>query len=86
MTLNLPKKINDFIVVNPKIRNGIPCVKGTQIPVSLVIRHISKGWRIDDLKEIFPTIKPSIIKQIIFYISEGLSNGKKEDETRSFNY
>ena len=28
--------VQDIIVINPKIKNGVPIIKGTRIPVSVI--------------------------------------------------
>lgn len=85
MTQTFLKKIKDLIIINPKIRSGIPCFKNTEIPISLVIKHIAKGWSVDNIKMIFPALKTSDIKKLIFYLSEEFSNGKEKNKTWSFN-
>lgn len=29
---------------NKKIQGGIPCIKGTRVPVSSILRYLSQGW------------------------------------------
>ncbi|MCR4276958.1 MAG: DUF433 domain-containing protein [Candidatus Roizmanbacteria bacterium] len=79
------KTINELIAIDSDVRSGTPCFRGTEIPVSLVIDHIAKGWSIPDLKKVFPKIKTSDIENLMYYLSEKFTNGKKTDETWSFN-
>mgnify|MGYP001561452025 CR=1 FL=1 len=32
------------IVNNKKIQGGIPCIRGTRIPVSSILLYLSQGW------------------------------------------
>ena len=44
------------ISINPKIHHGVACVKGTRIPVYLLVRMMANGDTIDDLLEEYPSL------------------------------
>lgn len=44
------KEIFSGIVVNPKIKFGKPVIKGTRIPVDLILGKIAGGMRMEEVK------------------------------------
>ena len=42
------------ISVKPEVMAGKPCVKGTRIPVDLILRYLGNGQSIEDILEAFP--------------------------------
>jgi uncharacterized protein (DUF433 family) len=58
------------IVVDPNILAGHPIVKGTRIPVSLILNLISHGYTIEKVMDEYPELKASDIKAAISYAEE----------------
>lgn len=48
------------IVVNPKIRFGKPIIKGTRVPVDLIVGKIAGGMTIDEVAEEYELKKQDI--------------------------
>ena len=44
------------IIVDPTILGGKPVVRGTRIPVELLLRKLSEGASVDDLLEAYPRL------------------------------
>ena len=44
----------DRIMINPDIHHGEPCVRGTRIPVSMIIGSLADGMTFDQIKEQVP--------------------------------
>jgi uncharacterized protein (DUF433 family) len=65
----------NHIESNPAIMFGKPCVKGTRIPVQLILRRISAGWTIEDLLEAYPRLTKENITACADW-------GKKKLDTR----
>ena len=42
------------ISVEPEVMGGKPCIKGTRIPVDLILRYLGDGQSVDDILEAFP--------------------------------
>jgi len=47
----------DRIELNPKVCNGKPVIKGTRIPISVIIEQIAQGESWDDLLKGYPELK-----------------------------
>ena len=48
--------VTDRIEVNPNVMLGKPVVRGTRIPVELILRKLSEGAAIDDLLDAYPRL------------------------------
>ncbi len=49
--------MNERISVDPKICHGQACIKGTRIPVHLIIRMLANGDTSGDLLEDYPSLR-----------------------------
>jgi uncharacterized protein (DUF433 family) len=39
----------DFIVIDPEIHHGKPCIKGTRVPLAILVGSIADGIAIDEV-------------------------------------
>ena len=60
-------KETDRIELNPKVCNGKPVIRGTRIPVSVILEQIAQGESWDDVLKGYPELK----KEDISIITEG---------------
>lgn len=58
------------ISVDPAIRFGKPCVKGTRITVGEVLGHLATGMSQDDLRADFPQLTKEDILECLAFASE----------------
>ena len=49
--------MNKRISVDPMICHGQACIKGSRIPVHLIIRMLANGDKAEDLLEDYPSLK-----------------------------
>jgi uncharacterized protein (DUF433 family) len=66
--------ITDRIEVNPKKMLGKPVIRGTRIPVELILRKLSEGAGEADLLEAFPRLTAEDIKAAIGYAADTLAH------------
>ncbi len=50
-------KNTDSININPNILVGKPTIKGTRIPVSLILNLLSSGYSFENILETYPQLK-----------------------------
>jgi len=56
------------ISVDPKICGGKPCIKGTRIPVTMVLELLEDGLSFDEiLRDYYPTLTVADIRACIEY-------------------
>lgn len=48
--------VKDRIEINPEVMLGKPVIRGTRIPVELIIRKLSEGATEEDLLDAYPRL------------------------------
>lgn len=55
------------IETHPEIMLGKPVIRGTRIPVELVLRKLSEGATVQELIDAYPSLTPDDIKAALEY-------------------
>jgi len=55
---------------NPKVMLGKPVIRGTRIPVELILRKLAEGGREEDLLDAYPRLTREDIRAAIAYAAE----------------
>lgn len=58
------------IIINPDILAGHPIIKGTRIPVSLILNLLSHGYTFDKIIKEYPELTRADIKSAVLYAEE----------------
>lgn len=58
------------IVLNPKIMAGKPTIKGTRIPVDLIVRLVAQGATVDEILENYPNLTKEDIRAALQYAAK----------------
>jgi uncharacterized protein (DUF433 family) len=53
------------ISVDPQIMGGVPCIRGTRIPVAMLVRMIADGTTSDELLEEYPQLTADDIREAL---------------------
>lgn len=61
------KRHLDRITVDPEIMVGKPVVRGTRIPVELVLKHLSRDPDLEDLFAAYPQLTLDDVKACLEY-------------------
>lgn len=61
------------IEINPKKLGGKPLIKGTRIPVYLILKMLAEGMREEDILKEYPELEKEDIREAINYASYILS-------------
>ena len=62
--------MTDRIEINPKVMMGKPVIRGTRIPIDLILRKISEGASTKDLMAAYPKLTPTDIKAAVRYAAD----------------
>lgn len=62
------------IVINPKIMLGKPVIKGTRLPVELIVEKIAYGETVEYLKRDYPFLAEDDIKATLLYAAKRLAH------------
>ena len=57
----------DHISIDPKVCHGKPCIKGTRIPVAIILSALGAGASIEELIEEYPPVTEEDIRAAILY-------------------
>ena len=66
--------VHDRIEINPKIMLGKPVIRGTRIPVELVVRKVREGSDEKTLLQAYPTLTPQDIHATLRYSADSLGH------------
>ncbi|GAB4252787.1 MAG: DUF433 domain-containing protein [Acidobacteriota bacterium] len=66
--------ITDRIEINPKIMLGKPVIRGTRIPVELILRKLGEGATEADLCDAYPGLTPEDIRAAVVYAADTLAH------------
>ena len=62
------------IEFNPNVMLGKPVVKGTRIPVELVLRKLGEGAAMDDLRDAYPRLTPEDVYACLAYAADTVAH------------
>jgi len=61
--------MNELIVADRSICGGEPCIKGTRIPVKVVLSHLAAGESTPQVLADFPVLKDADIRACLEFAS-----------------
>ena len=62
------------IEINPKVMLGKPVIRGTRIPVELILRKLGEGATDHDLLDAYPNLQPENIRAAMTYAAAALAH------------
>jgi uncharacterized protein (DUF433 family) len=62
------------IVVDSAIHHSDPCIKGSRVPVSIIVGRIADGDTFEQLIEAYPQLTADDIKAALKFAAEAVSN------------
>ena len=66
--------LNERIEINPKIMLGKPVIKGTRVPVEIIVRKLGEGAVLKDLLDAYPNLKAEDIHAALLYAADVLAH------------
>ena len=66
----------DRIEIDPEVMLGKPVIRGTRIPVELILRKLAEGATEADLLDGYPRLSIDDIKAALAYAADALSHEK----------
>ena len=61
------------IVIAPDLHHGGPCIKGTRIPVAVIVGSLADGMTPEEIQEAYPQLGVEDIQAALAYAAEVLS-------------
>ena len=63
-------KWQEYIVVDPEICHGQACIKGTRVPVSVILDNLAAGFSVEEILESYPTLTREAVRAALEYAAE----------------
>lgn len=61
---------NEQIVQDPAIMGGVPVVRGTRVPVYVILESMESGYSQEDILRDYPSLTPDSIRAAIHFAAE----------------
>lgn len=62
------------IVIDPAIHHGVPCIKRTRVPVSVLVGSIAEGDSVDDILAAYPQLTAEDIQAALKFAAEAVNS------------
>ena len=64
----------EHIDIDAHIHHGVPCIKGTRVPVSVLVGSLADGDSINDLLAAYPHLTEADIHAALKFAAEAVNN------------
>ncbi|MBM4459129.1 MAG: DUF433 domain-containing protein [Chloroflexi bacterium] len=58
------------VVIAPDIHHGDPCIKGTRIPVAMIVGSLADGMTPDEIRDAYPQLHLEDIQAALAYSAD----------------
>ncbi|MDG6937720.1 MAG: DUF433 domain-containing protein [Nitrososphaerota archaeon] len=65
----MQRSLLERIVTDPKVMAGKPVIKGTRVPVDLIVHRIAQGETVEHLLEDYPNMTRQDVRAALEYAS-----------------
>ena len=66
----MEEQLRDRVVKDPQICGGRPCIRGTRIPISLILGFLAAGETIEQIIDAYPHLSEQDIRGALAYAAE----------------
>ncbi len=70
----MDEQFNERIVINSQVMVGKPVIRGTRIPVELIVRMLAQGILESEILHEYPRLQPEDIRAALAYAAETLAH------------
>ena len=60
----------DYVSVDPAIVHGKACIRGTRIPVAVVLANLAAGLSSEEIVRSYPGLTPEAVQAALAYAAE----------------
>lgn len=69
----MPNKYSDRVVTLPDVMTGKPVIRGTRIPVEMIVRLVAQGISTEEILIDYPRLTPPDIQAALWYAADVLA-------------
>ena len=66
--------VTDRIEINPEVMLGKPVIRGTRIPVEMLVRKLAEGATHESLLDAYPNLTDQDLRAALRYAADALAN------------
>jgi uncharacterized protein (DUF433 family) len=66
--------VTERIEIDPEVMQGTPVVRGTRVPVELLLRMLAEGASLDDLLDAYPRLTADDIRACLSYAADTIAH------------
>ena len=66
--------MTDRVEINPGVMQGKPVIRGTRIPVELLLRKLAEGATTNDLLDAYPRLAAGDIRAALDYAADTIAH------------
>ena len=70
----MDEQLRQRVTLNPKVMAGKPVIRGTRIPVELVVRMLAQGISESEILQEYPRLQPDDIRAALIYAADVLAD------------
>jgi uncharacterized protein (DUF433 family) len=60
----------EHVTVNPAVLHGKACLRGTRIPVAVVLANLADGLSAEEILKSYPSLTPADVQAALAYAAE----------------
>ena len=69
----MSEQSEERIVINPQVMVGKPVIRGTRLPVELILRMLAQGMSENEMLREYPRLQPEDIRAALAYAAQALA-------------
>lgn len=62
--------LNERIAIDPDVRGGKPCIRGTRITVYDILEYMAGGMSEEEILADFPSIQPGDLRAVLMFAAQ----------------
>lgn len=70
----MDEQLRQRLSIDPKVMAGKPVIRGTRIPVELIVRMLAQGLSEGEILSEYPRLQPEDIRAALAYAAQVLAN------------
>lgn len=60
----------NYVTIDPEIHHGEPCLKGTRVPVAVIVGSIADGMTIEQVTQEYPQLAREAVQAALSYAAD----------------
>lgn len=66
--------MTERVEINPNVMLGKPVIRGTRIPVELLLRKLAEGATMEELLDAYPRLSPEDVRAALAYAADTIAH------------